>query len=135
MFGSSVDSLAAAAPVPTKAPVLVDQALATEKAPAIVPTETVAPVPTITVAPIATASNPPSAFLGVTQTPAINIPTLTRNIVYLFAGVLLVVLLVDAWVVSRKKIVRVAGHNIAHFLFLSAVVIAVSLINSRGSLL
>lgn len=137
MFGSTVDSLAQA-PTPAS-PVVVEQALATDKSPAAVPTTnptpaaTVTPAP-VTPAPLAPATNVGSAFLGVTESPAINIPTLTRDIVFVFAGALLGVLLIDAWVVSRKKIVRVAGHNIAHFLFLSAVIIAASMVN-RGSLL
>jgi hypothetical protein len=80
------------------------------------------------------AQNLRSEFLGVTIKPAINIPTLTRDIVFVFAGALMGVLLVDAWVVSRRKIVRIAGHNIAHFFFLSAIIIAASTIG-RGSLL
>jgi hypothetical protein len=129
MFGSSTESLAAK-PVAPKAPVLVEKALATEE-----PAGKSAVVP-----PVAAPSeqspvgNFGSEFLGVTMKPAINIPTLTRDIVFVFAGVLLGVLLIDAWVVSRRRIVRIAGHNIAHFFFLSAIVIAASTIG-RGSLL
>lgn len=132
MFGTTTDAVASR-PQPTKAPVLVEKALATDQpAPTALPTE--APV----VQQVATAPAVPAgianAYLGVTKTPAINIPTLTRDVVFVFAGVLMVVLLIDAWVVSRKKIVRVAGYNIAHFLFLSAIVIIVSTIG-RGVLL
>jgi hypothetical protein len=123
MFGSTTESLASKLTPP--APPVV-----TEKAVAIAET----PAPVTTSAPVATTNNFAGAFLGVTERPAINIPTLTRNIVYVFAGVLLGVLLIDAWVVSQKKIVRVAGHNIAHFLFLSAIVIAASSV-SGGALL
>ena len=119
-FGASGEPLALA-PIPTKAPQLVQKALAVEQA------------ATAPAAPIAQ-TNPSTAFTGVTLRPAINIPTLTRDIVFVFAGVLMGVLILDAWVVSRRRIVRVAGHNIAHFLFLSAVVIAVSSV-TRGALL
>jgi hypothetical protein len=44
------------------------------------------------------------------------------------------VLLVDAWVASRRHAVRIAGHNIAHLLFLSALFILISGV-SRGRLL
>ncbi len=102
------------------------------------PTTQVTSTPAPQVAQVATAPAVPAgiqnAYLGVTKTPSINIPTLTRDVVYVFAGVLMAVLLIDAWIVSRKKIVRVAGHNIAHFLFLSAIVILVSSIG-RGALL
>ncbi len=129
MFGTSVDSLAEA-PAPTKAPVVIDQAVSTQQAPQVAEA-----LPTQAPAALASAQQSlGSEFSGVTRTPAINIPTLTRYIVFVFAGVLLGVLAIDAWVVSRRKIVRVAGHNIAHFLFLSAIVILAG-ITARGSLL
>lgn len=129
MFGSSVDSLAAK---PVAPPILVGQAMAVEKPALSVPTTPIIPAPTK--APEFPVPNFNSEFLGVTIKPAINIPTLTRDIVFVFAGVLLGVLLIDAYVVSKRKIVRIAGHNIAHFLFLSAVVIAASMAG-RGSLI
>jgi hypothetical protein len=141
MFGTSAGAVASA-PAPTKAPVLVQQALATEE-PALATTPKVTPaatpiptaVPTVVPAAVPTiAAGLESAFLGVTKKPAINIPTLTRDIVFVFAGVLLAVLVIDAWVVSKKKIVRVAGHNIAHFFFLSAIVIIAASVG-RGALL
>jgi hypothetical protein len=120
MFGASTQALAAK-PTPMLAPVVEGKAVATEKVP-----EQVAAAPV--------SQTIRSEFLGVTESPAINIPTLTRDIVFVFAGALLAILLIDAWVVSRRKIVRVAGHNIAHFFFLSAIVIAASMAG-RGSLL
>jgi hypothetical protein len=142
MFGSSVEAVAAK-PV-EKAPVVPAEAAEvapiTEKT--VIPVVTTAPVvekaaiPLTTPAPVAVvpADNFAGTFLGVSKRPAINIPTLTRDIVFVFGGVLLGVLLLDAWVVSRRKIVRVAGHNIAHFLFLSAIIIAAGSI-TRGSLI
>lgn len=131
MFGASQEALAAAPP--PAAPVVVGEALAVENAPQVAPTSAPAAVPPTSAlnTPIA---NIPGQFLGVSIKPAINIPTLTRDIVFVFAGVLLGVLLLDAYVVSRRKIVRIAGHNIAHFLFLSAVVIAATMAG-RGSLI
>lgn len=126
MFGSTVESLAAK---PSQsAPVIPTQAVAIQQ-PAAAP-ETATPPS----APGPAISNFTGTFLGVTERPAINIPTLTREIVFVFAGVLLGVLALDAWIVSRRKIVRVAGHNIAHFLFLSAIIIAASTV-TRGALL
>jgi hypothetical protein len=126
MFGTQVNAIAAKPPSAQAGPsavtpIVTEKALATE-----VPQQAL----------VVPASQPliQSEFLGVTMKPAINIPTLTRDIVFVFAGVLLGVLLIDAWVISRRRIVRVAGHNIAHFLFLSAVVIAAS-ISGRGSLI
>ena len=130
MFGSPVSSLAEA-PTPTAAPIVPEKAVTTQ----VVPAPTSAPALVPVVPPSTTTQSLGSQFLGVTIKPAINIPTLSRDIVFVFAGVLLGVLLVDAWVVSRRKIVRVAGHNIAHFFFLSAIVIAASLIGGHGTLL
>jgi hypothetical protein len=132
MFGSTVESLAAK-PSPATTPVVTEKAVAI----AALPAPVVAPivqVQTVPQAPVVAQSNLAGSFLGVTKNPAINIPTLTHNIVFVFAGVLLGVLVLDAWIVSKKKIVRVAGHNIAHFLFLSAIVIAASSV-SPGALL
>ncbi len=129
MFGAPSGSVAVAQ-APSKPATIPKQAFATEEKPkdAAKPVEVNAPI----------AESPQvsfnSMFLGVTKKPAISIPTLTRDIVFIFAGVLLGVLLLDAWVVSRKKIVRVAGHNIAHFLFLSSIMILIGSVG-RGALL
>jgi hypothetical protein len=127
MFGSSSVAVAAKPPsaqaaAPPPAPVVTGKALATE-APSTQPVGVPVSLPAVE-----------NKFLGVTIKPAINIPTLTHDIVFVFAGVLLGVLCIDALVVSRKRIIRVAGHNIAHFFFLSAVIIASSL-TTRGALL
>jgi hypothetical protein len=129
MFGASNEAIAAAA---TQAPI-VPKALAAQpdEVAAIKPVEV---VPATMPASIEAPASVPSAFAGVTLRPLINIPTLTHNIVFVFAGVLLIVLALDAWVISRKRIIRVAGHNIAHFLFLSVIVIALGSIG-RGALL
>ena len=75
-----------------------------------------------------------NAFSSVRITPKINIPTLTRDIAFLFMGLLIGILVIDGIVVSRKKIVRVAGHNMAHILFFAAMFIAMSVVR-RGTLL
>jgi len=120
MFGASNESIAAAVVTPTQAPI-VQKALAVDE-----------PAP-VEVVP-ATAAATTMTAAGVTLRPRINIPTMTRDIVFVFAGVLIGVLILDAWVISRRRIVRVAGHNIAHFLFLSVIIIAIGFI-SRGELL
>ena len=125
MFGTSTD-LVAAKPESTKEPVLVEKALATD-----IPSENTEQPIASEVANVAGTTNP---FSSVSKTPMINIPTLSRDIVFIFAGVLLAVLVLDGWIVSKKKVVRVAGHNIAHFLFLSAIVLFAGTIG-RGVLL
>lgn len=131
MFGTSTNTIAKA-PEPSKAPVLVEKALATEEPLTISQNAPIiAAEPSTPAANVAGSTNP---FSSVTKTPLINIPTLSRDIVFVFAGVLLGVLLLDAWIVSKRKIVRVAGHNIAHFLFLSAIIILAGSM-TRGALL
>lgn len=73
-------------------------------------------------------------FAGVRITPAVNIPGLTREVTYIFTGLIIGVLAVDAFIVSRKKLVRLAGHNVAHILFLTTVLIS-GLTMTRGSLI
>lgn len=63
-------------------------------------------------------------FLSVIRKPLIDIPGTTRQFVYLFIGFLLGVFIVDAWLVAKHKIVRVAGHPMAHLLFFVSLLIA-----------
>lgn len=74
-----------------------------------------------------------SAYSGVSIKPLIDIGRLNHSVVYGFIGILLGVLAVDAWITSRRRVVRVAGHNVAHILFFVALLIFASAI-PRGSL-
>jgi hypothetical protein len=60
---------------------------------------------------------------GVSVHPYINIYALGKYIIYGFIILMFVVLVSDAYIVSQKSIVRVTGHNVAHFLFFSALFI------------
>jgi len=75
-----------------------------------------------------------SGFQSVNTQPLFNIPTVSRDLVFAFVGILMGVLLVDAWIASRRHVVRIAGHNLAHMMFLSALFILISGV-SRGRLL
>lgn len=75
-----------------------------------------------------------SAFVAVSQKPIFDLTTLSRDIVFVFVGILMGVMALDAWLVSRRRVVRVAGHNIAHILFLGALLLSTGAIQ-RGSLL
>ena len=66
--------------------------------------------------------------------PIFNIPTVTRDITFMFIGLIVGVLVLDGIVISRKKIVRVAGHNIAHILFFLTFFVALTMVQ-RGALL
>ncbi len=74
------------------------------------------------------------AFAGVTTKPLFSIPALSRELGYTFLGLLIVVLTADAWLVARRRLVRLSGQSVAHGLFLVAVAVAVTLIE-RGSLI
>lgn len=80
------------------------------------------------------AVQPAFSLSGVTNTPLINISGLTHEVGYVFIGLLIGVLAVDAYVVSRRHIVRLVGHNIAHILFLATILIS-GLALSRGALI
>ena len=73
-------------------------------------------------------------FSSVVKNPWINIPTATRDIVFLFLGFIIGILLIDGFVVYRKRLVRITGHTIAHIAFLAAIAVAISLVR-RGTLI
>jgi len=64
-------------------------------------------------------------FSSVTEHPLMNIPTITRDIVFLFIGFLIAILIIDGVVVAKKRTVRVTGHTVAHVLFLLGMAIAI----------
>lgn len=144
MFGASSAPLAQIPQVHAEAPATAPVA---KVAPAtVVPEE---PVPVVTTAPavpepssvpvppVPSAAPVPAIMPALSQVqtmPLVNISSLSRNVVYAFVGVLMGVLLVDAYVVSRRQIVRLSGHNLAHVLFLASI-IGAGLFITRGSLL
>lgn len=102
----------------------------------VVPTEpaaqiTQAPVPTAIPQPVA---EPAFTLQSVKMTPLVNISGLTHQVAFVFVGLLIGVLAVDAYVVSRRRVVRLVGHNIAHILFLVTILIS-GLALARGSLI
>lgn len=95
------------------------------------------PAKAVEVPPVAATTPPPtvaSAFASVSKKPLINIPTLSKDVSFAFLGILIGLLSVDALIVSRGRIVRLAGHNVAHMFFFSTVLVA-STLAQRGSLL
>jgi len=128
MFGASSAPVALALPTPPPAPVVIpDEAAA--KVSAAEPTS----VPDIG----GLTPPPPAAVSGyqsVTKQPIFNIPTVSRDIVFAFIGILMGVLIVDALVARRRHVVRIAGHNIAHILFLTAMYVLITNVG-RGRLL
>lgn len=75
-----------------------------------------------------------SGYQDVVIKPIFNLPTVSRDIIITFMVLLMGVLAIDAWIVKRHNIVRLTGHNVAHFMFLSSLFVLISGI-TRGSLL
>lgn len=59
------------------------------------------------------------AYTSITRAPLVNLPKATRDIALIVIGVLGAVLVFDAWVVYRKRLVRATGHTYAHIFFLA----------------
>ncbi len=97
-------------------------------------------VPPVSIVPVSAAKPTPvldvlsTMFSSVSEKPMINIPTLTRDVAFLFMGLLIGILVIDGIIVSKKRIARVAGHNMAHILFFTAFFIALTIVR-RGVLL
>ena len=128
MFGAASQPVAVA-PKPVEVPPVASQVQATtvpqgQVQPTLAPEPTAAPA-SRTVA---------SAFASVTKRPLISIPTLSKEVSYAFVGILMSLLVVDAWLVSRRRIVRLAGHNMAHMFFFATTILASTLVQ-RGALL
>mgnify|MGYP001589457966 FL=1 len=70
---------------------------------------------------------------SVRQTPLINIKILSREVAFIFIGLLIGIMAIDAYVVSRRGVVRLVGHNVAHIVFLASM-LAGSMFMLRGSL-
>lgn len=138
MFGATnaapvaqIPKVEAAEPIPTAAPKVVTQD--EQKELTVVPSEPAAvnTTPAVTPAPSLVSG---FSFEKVIATPKIDISALTSSVVFVVVGVLIGLLAVDAYIVGKKRVVRLAGHNVAHMLFLLTIVIGgLSLV--RGSLL
>lgn len=76
-----------------------------------------------------TAENPvlQNQFFAYFRQPLVDIPQVTRILVFAFIGFMLAILAVDAWMVTHRRIVRVAGHNIAHLMFLIALSVTIGI--------
>jgi hypothetical protein len=130
MFGAQASApVAAASPTQAPKPVVVPEEAAAKVAAA-------EPEPTPSIGgleqPVKTAAV--SGYQGVTKQPIFNIPTVSRDVVFAFLGIMMGILLVDALIARRRHVVRIAGHNIAHILFLTALYILISSVG-RGRLL
>jgi hypothetical protein len=75
-----------------------------------------------------------SAFSRVTKRPILNISAFWRELSFVFLGGLVGILILDAWLIARRRTVRITGHNFAHIIFLGSFLILTQFAQ-RGSLL
>jgi hypothetical protein len=95
--------------------------------PNVQPIKVAAELPPQVINPAPAGSAVVGAFSGVTLKPIIDLNVFTRSIAYSFIGIMLVLFVVDAYVVARRKYIRVTGHSLAHILFLLSITIALTL--------
>lgn len=87
---------------------------------------------TLPVAPIAKAKEMPETIVAASSQSKILVSPFnaTKNISLLIAGLLLIILVIDGIVVSRRNIVRIGGRTFAHFAFLGMIVVIALLIKA-----
>jgi uncharacterized protein YkwD len=135
----------AAAPAPTN-----QLASKTQEAPSVtsspVPTPNLTPVPTPTIEPtkkpqvaIPTSSlgNAGGIVLDANKTPSptplINSATLSSNVSRGIVAIFIFALILDMIVIERRRVVRLVGHNMDHILFLTLIMLLITLI-VRGAI-
>ncbi len=81
-------------------------------------TTTPSPEPSETPTPTPAALSSLNAVAGVSRRPLVNFFTASKDLASLLTMGLLAILFFDGFVIWRKKIVRISGHNLAHIIFL-----------------
>jgi hypothetical protein len=104
----------------------------------IVPTATPTVVTRISLTPTPTdiivASLGNNPVQGAVQKPFFNQKVLERTLALGITAILLFVLVLDGYFIWRHKVIRIAGHNFAHFIFLF-VVLCIVVIGTSGVIL
>jgi len=95
----------------------------------IAPTSIITATPTPTFAPLAAAP-----VQGTAAQPLINQKDLERGISIGITALLLFILFLDGYFIWRHKVVRIAGHNLAHFIFLFAL-LGIIILGTSGAIL
>lgn len=72
--------------------------------------------------------------LGAVNRPAIDLSSFQRNISFMMLGVFMAVLAIDGMMIWRHKTIRIAGHNMAHFIFL-LMIAGIVILGTSGSIL
>ncbi len=68
----------------------------------------------------------PSSILAAYRRPFFDIPRLIRDVTLVFVGALVGLFVLDAWIVARKKVVRVSGHTVGHMAFFLSLAVGLS---------
>ena len=101
------------------------------------PGATLEPSPSPTERPVIVTQNlPPMALsalrvAGVSRHPLVNFFATSKNLASLLTGGLLLILASDGILIWRRRIVRISGHNLAHLIFLGAL-LGVLWVTSQG---
>ena len=66
--------------------------------------------------------------------PKVDISGLSKYVTTGFAGLILLVVAIDGWLVYRRKIMRVSGHSVGHMVFFAVLLLLLQLI-TRGAVL
>ncbi|OGG08322.1 hypothetical protein A2154_03530 [Candidatus Gottesmanbacteria bacterium RBG_16_43_7] len=129
--------------MPSPTPIVIAPAVAREKSVEVPQTQTPSEVTTVgepqTQTRTSTVLAPArvfaaDAFGGLSQTPLIDRTMLTKYIAFIFIALMLVILIIDAVIASKRKIVRISGHNLAHIMFFVAIIL-ILVIATPGSVL
>jgi hypothetical protein len=76
----------------------------------------------------------PVRVAAIKQNPLLDRKDFSLKLIYTLIGLFIIVLLLDALIVERKKIARTASHNVDHIVYLIIIAITI-LIITRGSVL
>jgi hypothetical protein len=69
---------------------------------------------------------------GVVKEPLIDIRSTQQSITYMLLGAFLTVLVIDGILIWRRQTIRIAGHNLAHALFL-LMIVGIVVLGTSGS--
>ncbi|HET9947160.1 MAG TPA: hypothetical protein VFQ63_03790, partial [Patescibacteria group bacterium] len=115
---------------------VVQQAAAaqtTEPSPTSVPVVvSPTPLPQVQTQPVVLGEEAFRSLTTIRQAPLVNSIFLAKAISFILFFILIGTLILDALLVGKRKIIRIAGHNIDHILFLSAMLIIAWLVGQGG---
>lgn len=100
----------------------------------ITPEPSIFPTPTENIVADESESVPTVEVAAVQSKPLLDTSSVKRNISFILLGFFIFILILDAVIIERKKVVRAFSHNIDHILFLIFILLA-GIIIGRGAIL